>query len=149
MCWAVLLHSWLFCLWGPSNGDFRLLGVARSQVSKMTTTRGAYPDDYFLGSPLPLSFPHIEPLLTSASPGYTVRLQAVLVQTAMESLLAMGPSACEILCGPSMSGVSASPCPVELLHTSPTGLLSQMLWRLLLPMPYPAPTRLGNLVWCS
>ena len=39
-------------------------------------------------------------------------------------------------CPPSKSGVSVSPSPVEFLRSSPAGLLSQMLWGLLL-MPAP------------
>ena len=55
----------------------------------------------------------------------------------MESLLCAGTSACEILCASSKSGVFVSPSPVELLHSSPTGLQSQMLWGFLLLMPDP------------
>ena len=50
---------------------------------------------------------------------------------------ALGPSARESLCAPFKNGVSISPSPVELLHTSPTGLQCQMLWGLFLPMPDP------------
>ena len=41
---------------------------------------------------------------------------------------ALGPNACEILCVPFKNGVSISLSPMELLHTSPTGLQCQMLW---------------------
>ena len=42
------------------------------------------------------------------------------------------------MCAPALSGVSVSPSPVELLQSSPSGLQSQMLWGLLLPMPDPS-----------
>ena len=35
------------------------------------------------------------------------------------------------------TGVSFSPSPLELLHTSPTGLQCQILWGLFLPVPDP------------
>ena len=46
-------------------------------------------------------------------------------------------SARESLCAPFQNGISVSPSPVELLHTSPTGLRCQMLWGLFLPIPDP------------
>ena len=49
----------------------------------------------------------------------------------------MWPSAHETLCAPSKSEVSVSPSPVELLHSCPAGLQSQMLWGLLLLMSDP------------
>ena len=49
----------------------------------------------------------------------------------------LAPSVHEIFCAPSKSGVSVSPSPVELLHSCPSGLQSQMLWGFLLPMPDP------------
>ena len=55
----------------------------------------------------------------------------------MESLLCPGPSAHEISCAPSKSGVSVSPNPVELLHSNPAALQSHMFWGLLLTMPDP------------
>ena len=50
----------------------------------------------------------------------------------MEPLLRPGTQ-----CVPFKSGVSASPSPMELLHTSPTGLQCQKLWGLFLPIPDP------------
>ena len=50
---------------------------------------------------------------------------------------ALGPSARESLCAPFKNGVSISPSPVELLHTSPTGLQCQMLQGHFHPVPYP------------
>ena len=50
---------------------------------------------------------------------------------------ALGPSACESLCVPFKNGVSISPSPVELLHTSPAGLQCQMPQGLFLPVPDP------------
>lgn len=46
---------------------------------------------------------------------------------------ALGLSACKILYIPPNSGISVSSSPVELLHSSPTGLQSQVLLGLLLP----------------
>ena len=40
---------------------------------------------------------------------------------------ALGSTARESLCAPFKNGVSISPSPMELLHTSPTGLQCQML----------------------
>ena len=48
---------------------------------------------------------------------------------------ALGPSACESLCVPFKNVVSISPSPMELLHTSPTGLQYQILWGPFLPVP--------------
>ena len=50
---------------------------------------------------------------------------------------AQGPSAYESLWVPFKNGVSVFPSPVELLHTSPTGLQCQMLQGLSLQMLYP------------
>ena len=50
------------------------------------------------------------------------------------------------LCVPFKNRVSISPSPVELLHTSPTGLQCQMLQGLFLTVP--DPTREG-LMWGS
>ena len=50
---------------------------------------------------------------------------------------ALGPSAYESLCVPFKSGGSVSPSPMELLHTSSTGLQCQMLWGLFLLMSDP------------
>ena len=47
----------------------------------------------------------------------------------------LGLSAHGNLCVPFKSGVSISLSPVELLHTSTTGLQCQMLWRFLLLIP--------------
>ena len=56
----------------------------------------------------------------------------------MRSLLsALGPGVLENLCAPSKSGVSVSPTPVEFPRSDPTGLQSQILWGLLLPLPDP------------
>ena len=55
------------------------------------------------------------------------------------------PSAHETLCASSKSGGSVSPSPVELLHWSPTGHQSQLLWGLLLPQSL----RLGSWTWGS
>ena len=48
---------------------------------------------------------------------------------------ALDPGVHENFHAPSTCGVSVSPSPVELLQSSPTGLQSQELWRLLLLMP--------------
>ena len=50
---------------------------------------------------------------------------------------ALGPSTHESLCVPFKNGVSVSPSPVELLHTSPTGLQCHILLGLLLTVPDP------------
>ena len=55
----------------------------------------------------------------------------------LEPLLCPGTHARESLCVPFKNGVSVSPRPVELLHTSPTGLQCQMLQGLFLPVPDP------------
>ena len=50
------------------------------------------------------------------------------------------------LCSPRIVSVSSSP--VELLHINSAGFQCQMLWRLLFPMPRPAPPPPRNLM-CS
>ena len=50
---------------------------------------------------------------------------------------ALAPSARESPCAPFKNGVSIYPSPMELLHTSPTGLQCQMLLGLFLPVPDP------------
>ena len=52
-------------------------------------------------------------------------------------LFPLGPGVPETLYAPSKSRVSVSPSPVEFLLSNPTGLQSQMVWGLLLPMPDP------------
>ena len=50
---------------------------------------------------------------------------------------ALGPSAHESLCALFKNEISVSPSPMELLHTSPTGLQCQMFCVLFLPVPDP------------
>ena len=52
----------------------------------------------------------------------------------------------KVLCVPFKNGVSVFPSPVELLHTSPTGLQCQMLQGLFLPVPDP---HTESLMWGS
>ena len=59
---------------------------------------------------------------------------------------ALGPSTHESLCVPFKNGFSISPSPVELLHTSPTGLQCQMLWGSFSQCQIPRP---GDLTWGS
>ena len=63
--------------------------------------------------------------------------QVGLARLSCSHCFALGPSAHENLCVPSKSGVSISPSPAAFLHSSPTGLQSQMLWGLLLSLPDP------------
>ena len=54
--------------------------------------------------------------------------QVGLVQSTMGSLLLpLGPDVHTTLCVPSKSGVSVSPCPVEVLRSNPTSLQSLIL----------------------
>lgn len=94
----------------------------------------------------------------SISLGYPPRPTGNLAQKLMESLLCLRIQCMwKLVCAFSRSGVSASPSPLELLHSSPAGLQSQMLWRQLLLMPEPQArwpasgiknlTPLGELPW--
>ena len=85
---------------------------------------------------LPMSFPHKShsPLLSQRSSN---NHSQVWPRFPWRPCLALGPSACKNLCVPSKNGVSASPSPRELLHTSRTGLQWQILLGLFLPVPDP------------
>ena len=79
-----------------------------------------------------------EPQPPPASPGGPPRPAGRSCPGSYEvTTFALGPGAHETLCVPSKSGVSLSPCPVELLQSSPAGLQSQMLWGLLCPLAEP------------
>ena len=90
---------------------------------------------------IPKTFASLSPTTSHSHPLFS---QEILLRTAVRpdpdsygfsALQRLGPSAHESLCVPFKNGVSISPGPVELLHTSPTDPQHQMLWGLLLPMP--------------
>ena len=82
--------------------------------------------------------PHAEPQLPPASPEDRPRPAGRSGPGSYEvTAFAVDPKAQESLCALSKNGVSVSPSFVELLHLSPTGLHSQMLWALLFLMPDP------------
>ena len=70
------------------------------------------------------------------SPGDPPDQQAGLTQAPVESLLLLGPSVHVTLWAYQEQNLFP-PSPVELLHSSPAGPQSQMLFGLLLPMPEP------------
>ena len=59
----------------------------------------------------------------------------------------LGPSVCENLCAPSKSGVSVSPSPVELLHSSPANLQGSVLWEFFHLMPDSQTVLEGYFMW--
>ena len=65
------------------------------------------------------------------------RTTGCLTQIPMESLFCPGTQYNKSLCAHFQSGVSISPCPVELLCISPAGPQHQILWRLPPPMTDP------------
>ena len=69
-----------------------------------------------------MSFTHNEPQSLPVYPGDSPRASGRSDPDSY-GVSALGPSAHESLCVPFKSGVSASPSPVELLHTNPAGLL--------------------------
>ena len=84
-----------------------------------------------------MSFPHNNHIHPFFSQDVLQELQSGLTQIPMETFLCPGPNTCETLCVPFNNGVSISPSPVELLHTSHTGLQCQILQGLFLPVPDP------------
>ena len=94
-----------------------------------------------LNIPKSFSSSALPPLQAAVTPCFPRRSSKNCSQVSPRFLwrlcFAQGPSACESLCGPFKNGVSISPSPVELLHTSPTGLQCQMLQGLFLPVPDP------------
>ena len=71
--------------------------------------------------------PSQQAMFTPFFPGCPLELQSGLTQIPMETLLCPGTRARENLYAPFKNVVSVSPSPMELLHTSPTGLQCQML----------------------
>lgn len=92
--------------------------------------------------------PHTESQLTPASPGDSLRPagRPGPGSCGVSHWFALGSSACKILCASFKSGVSVFLSPVQLLHSSPIGLQSQMFWGLFLPMPEP---QAGGQTWGS
>ena len=144
-CWWVGLHSthWLFGLTGPNTVACGLLGGVKSWHQKgslrESLQRGLFaeansesPSESY-SCPPPSQETHQD-------------TQVSLAQAPPESLPCPESQCCGISCVPSSSGVSVSPSPEQLLHSSSAGLQSHMLWGLLLPMPDP---RLGSLTWGS
>ena len=89
---------------------------------KMATSGGTHTSDYSRE----LCLQYLSPT-TSQSPCSPRRSSKNCSQVQPRFLwslcFALGPSARESLCAPFKNGVSVSPSAVELLHTSPTGLL--------------------------
>ena len=85
-----------------------------------------------------MSFPHNETQISPVSPGdppsSTVRSDP---DSYGVSALPWNPVHMKACVNFFRNGVSISPSPVELLHTSPAGLQSQVLLGLLLPVPDP------------
>ena len=84
-----------------------------------------------------MPFPHNKPqspLLSQEAPKNSSQVRPRFL---WRLPFALGLSARESLGALFKSGVSISPGPGELLHTSPTGPQRQMLWGRLLPMPGP------------
>ena len=110
---------------------------AGPDFSKMTTSRGVHADDYSQGLCLQCPSPtmsHSHPLFPRKSPKNHRR---ILPGFLWSLCFSQGPNVHESLCAPFKCGISASPSPVELLCTSPTGLQDRMLRGLFLPMPNP------------
>ena len=128
----------LFGLRCPSTGVHRLFGVGQVLVPKWQS-----PGQFTLMDAPQCTHhwcpcPHSEPHLPSTFTGDPLRPAGRSGPGSYEvTAFALGPGAHETLCAPSQSGVSVSPSPVELLHSSAAGLQSQMLWGLLLLMPNP------------
>ena len=71
-------------------------------------------------------FPPQQTTFTPVFSGGPPRTAAGPTQIPAETLLALGPSAREIMSAPFTNGVFFSPSPVELLLTIPTGFQCQM-----------------------
>ena len=110
-----------------------------------------------LGELMPVSFPwglyhqspclHSQPQPTHTSPGDLPRptgSSGSIVSYGVTALPWVLVHMKTCACPPRVESVS--PSPAQLLHSSPTGLQSQVLWQLLLLMPGP---RLGSLTWGS
>ena len=105
------------------------------RFSQNGTLQGKTPSGIFPRGLLSMSFPHNKPHSPLFSQAVLQELQSGLTQIPMRLCFALGLSARESLCAPFKNGVSISPSPVALLHTSPTGLQCQMLQGPFLPVP--------------
>lgn len=116
------LFSHLVCCWAWGFSGL----VSGARFFENYGLWGGYTDEYLLGPLPPVSCPHSKPQSTPAS------RDMVWPRFLWNLCLSLEHSACENLCVLSKSGFSLSPGPAELLHSSPTGLQSYMLWGLLL-----------------
>ena len=105
--WSCFLSCWLFSLRLLSTGAFWLLDGVR--CFQMTASQGAHTNDYPLGPPSPVTYPHSEPEPPSASPGDPLR---PTLRFGPGSCFALGPGTSESSCAPSHS-------PMGFLHSMP------------------------------
>lgn len=123
--------------------------VSGSYFSKKAASTGTHTNHYFLGTPPPVSFPHIEPQLSPYFSGDILRtevwsgpgaagIHALLWDLVSMKICVHSPWV-ECLFHPSLE---------ELLCSSPTGLQCQMIQGLLLPLPDPQAVELTG-VWNS
>lgn len=139
---AMVPPYWLFLAWDvPALKDVGFW-VGLGLHAKTVTSGRAHTHEYSLGLPPPVSLPlvsHRQPLYSQETLQY---MQVGLAQATMKSLLWPGSE----LYASSKSRVSVPPSSVELLHLSPNGLPSQMLWR---SSFWCQTSRLRRLKWCS
>ena len=146
--------TWIIVLPGASQHWW--LGP---HFSKMFTSRGTYNDDYSRDFCLQCPSSTTRPVTPCFPRRSSKNGSEVWLRFLWRLFFALGPSACEILCVPFKNGVSISPSPTLLLHTSHTGLQCQMAWRFLLPMLDPQAwwpdtglrtlTHVGESLWYS
>ena len=132
--WDCVPAFFVFDLRYPSTGAYRLLGLARSWC--------CWPKQYLCFMERSYSWTLPQNSTTNIhvpweNHNHTTLLHETLSQdpqvgpAQVYAVIAftLGPGTRETFCVPSKSGVFASPSPVELLQSSPTGHWSQMLWR--------------------
>ena len=90
------------------------MGGAKFFPKMAASKKGAHTDDYSLGPPPPMSYPHSKPQASPAFPGDPSRPANRSDPDYYESLFPLQPSAHETLCVPSKSGGSLAPSPMEL-----------------------------------
>ena len=133
---AVFLPCWLSDMRNPSTRAYWLLGGARSWGENGSLLEGSHQwilartDTACVFVPQWATAPSTTggpPILTGWSGPVSYEVTAFF----------SGSWCTQDLVCASRSGVSLSPSPVEFLQSNPTGLQSQILWVLLLPLPDP------------
>ena len=117
------LSCWLFSLRLLSTGAFWLLDGVR--CFQMTASQGAHTNDYSLGPPSPVTYPHSEPEPPSASPGDPLR---PTLRLGPGSCFALGPGTSESLCAPIVLWGFYTQCQTTRLGNLAQGLKLSVLW---------------------